>query len=121
MNRRGDGRTQRRSERNTRQTRGRKRLPDESESVNVSSSQPSPKSSAPPTTTQQQKSPEQTADSETSVPNTPVKHVSCYFVFITVSISALFCSTSTYIIDSTSIMCYCLFSGCIVGFPVVRF
>ncbi|KAJ9596873.1 hypothetical protein L9F63_012129, partial [Diploptera punctata] len=63
MNRRGEGRTQRRSERNTRQTRGRKRLPDDSESVNVSSSQPS---SAPP---QQQKSQPQTTDSETPATN----------------------------------------------------
>ncbi|XP_069697817.1 putative transcription factor capicua isoform X2 [Periplaneta americana] len=54
MNRRGDGRAQRRSERNIRQTRGRKRLPDDGDSANVTNSEPSPPQLAPPTTTQEQ-------------------------------------------------------------------
>jgi hypothetical protein len=52
MNRRGDGRAQRRSERYTRQTRGRKRLPDDGDSINVTNSDPPSTPPAAPSITQ---------------------------------------------------------------------
>jgi hypothetical protein len=52
MNRRGDGRAQRRSERNTRQTRGRKRLPNDDDNIIVTNNESSTPP-APPTSTQQ--------------------------------------------------------------------
>jgi hypothetical protein len=66
MNRRGDGRAQRRSERNTRQTRGRKRLPNDGDSVNVTNNEPSSTPPAPPTRTQPQVQ-EQKIDAEVAV------------------------------------------------------
>jgi hypothetical protein len=50
MNRRGDGRAQRRSERNTRQTRGRRRLPNDGDNINITDEPSTPP--APPTSTQ---------------------------------------------------------------------
>jgi hypothetical protein len=52
MNRRGDGQAQRRGERNNRQTRGRKRLPEDADSINVTNNEPSSPPPAPPSTTQ---------------------------------------------------------------------
>lgn len=52
MNRRGDGRAQRRSERNTRQTRGRKRLPEDADTINLTNNESSSAPPAPPSTTQ---------------------------------------------------------------------
>ncbi|PSN51999.1 hypothetical protein C0J52_06119 [Blattella germanica] len=69
MNRRGDGRAQRRSERNTRQTRGRKRLPDDSEAASITNDQ---LSTGPHPTVPQPKPQERSAGSETVVPDTSV-------------------------------------------------
>lgn len=65
MNRRGDGRAQRRSERNTRQTRGRKRLHNDGDNINVTNNEPSTPP-APPTSTQQL-SQEQNNDADVTV------------------------------------------------------
>lgn len=94
MNRRGDGRAQRRSERYTRQTRGRKRLPDDGDSINVTNSDPpSPPPAAPSTT--QRYSHEQKNDPEVSVHHNSASVVSsCMHYFM--SYFASFYSVSIF-------------------------
>lgn len=94
MNRRGDGRAQRRSERYTRQTRGRKRLPDDGDSINITNSDPPPTPPAPPSTTQRP-SHEQKNDAEVAICHNSASLVSSclhYFLFNCV----FFCSDSIF-------------------------
>jgi hypothetical protein len=83
MNRRGDGRAQRRSERYTRQNRGRKRLPDDGDSINAANSDPPSTPPAPPSTTQRLPH-EQRNDAEVAVCHNSASLVSScmhYFLF----------------------------------------
>lgn len=75
MNRRGDGRPQRRSERNTRQTRGRKRLPEDADNINLTNNEPSSTPPAPPSTTQRL-SHEQKNDADVAVRHSSASLVS---------------------------------------------
>lgn len=76
MNRRGDGRVQRRSERNTRQTRGRKRLPNDGDIINDPSTP-----TAPPIATLQL-SQEQKIDVDVAVHHNSASVVSWYLNII---------------------------------------
>jgi len=102
MNRRGDGRAQRRSERYTRHTRGRKRLPDDGDSINVTNSEPpSPPPAAPSIT--QRSSHEQKNDSEVAVHRNSASVVSSYmdyFLYSCVSSCSLsiFCESIVYLL-----------------------
>jgi hypothetical protein len=80
MNRRGDGRAQRRSERYTRQTRGRKRLPDDCDSINVTNSDPPSTPPATPSITQRS-SHEQKNEAEVAVHHNSASLVSSFMHF----------------------------------------
>jgi len=101
MNRRGDGRAQRRSERYTRQTRGRKRIPDDGDSINVTNSDPP---STPPTALSitQRSSHEQKNDSEVAVHHNSASLVSSYMhYFLSSCVSfcglSMFCESVAYL------------------------
>lgn len=102
MNRRGDGRAQRRSERYTRQTRGRKRLPDDGVSINVTNSDPPSTPPAAPSITQRS-SHEQKNDSEVAVHHNSASLVSSYMHYflsscVSFCILSIFCESIVYLL-----------------------